>query len=76
MQDLPVPFYGQEEVGNLLLELVNNEHCVWRTSDWISTDSRSNFPSSCRRTARSRLSPVAEQAWLIATYSAVEWIVS
>jgi hypothetical protein len=54
----------QEKVGPLLLELPKNGRWVWSASAWISTPSRSSSPSSCRSTARSWFSPVAQQAWL------------
>jgi hypothetical protein len=53
MQRLLVAFYGQQEVGSLLLELVKNSFWVWSASAWISSPPRSNSPSNCLSTARS-----------------------
>jgi hypothetical protein len=76
MQGLLVPLDGQEEVGPLLLALLKNGRWVWSASAWISTPSRSSSPSSCFSTARSWFSPVAKQAWLIATPKAAEYSVT
>ena len=59
MQSLLVRFHGQEEVGPLLLELLKNGCWVCNASAWINTPSRSSWPISCLRTARSCFSPVA-----------------
>ena len=67
MQRLLVGFYRQQEVGSLLLELVNNGFWVWSASAWISTPSRSKSTTQLlllRRSlrlepARSWFSPVA-----------------
>ncbi len=72
MQCLLVALHGQQEVGPLLLELPKNGRWVWSASAWMSTPSRSSSPRSCRSTARSWFSPVAWQAWLIATPRAAE----
>jgi len=59
VEDLLVGFHGQEEVGPLLLELSKNGCWVCNASAWINTPSRSSWPISCLRTARSWFSPVA-----------------
>ena len=59
MQSLLVRFHRQEEVGPLLLELSKNGCWVCNASAWINTPSRSSWPISCLRTARSWFSPVA-----------------
>ena len=72
MQSLLVRFHRQEEVGPLFPELLKNGFWLWSASAWISTPFRSSSPRSCLSTARSWFSPVAWQAWLIATPSAAE----
>ena len=51
--------HRQEEVGPLLLELSKNSCWVCNASAWINIPSRSSWPISCLRTARSWFSPVA-----------------
>jgi hypothetical protein len=59
MQSLLVRFHRQEEVGPLFPELLKNGCWVCNASAWINTPSRSSWPISCLRTARSWFSPVA-----------------
>ena len=59
LQGLLVGFDAQDEVGPLLRELSKNALCVWSASAWISTPSRSSWPSSFLSSACSLHSRVA-----------------
>lgn len=64
MQGPLVGLFRQEEVGALLLELLNNGFRVCKASAWMNKPWRFSSPSSVLSTARAWFSPVAWQAWL------------